>query len=78
VTKEEEDTTLVPTLQVVSATTKSPKQMQLTMLMNMVKGPQATVTELQHDQADKRHPDRRTTLSTPRNPPAGDVVRQDM
>jgi len=53
VDEEEEKTTPLPTLQVVAAATKMPEQMQLTMLMNMVKSRQATVTELQLDQADR-------------------------
>jgi len=56
VVKEDEETTPPPTPQVAAATTKSPEQMQLTMLMDMVKGLQATVTKLQSDQADRRAP----------------------
>lgn len=43
-----------PAPQVSVTTTKSPEQTQLTVLMDMVKGLQATVTELQRDQADKQ------------------------
>jgi len=52
----EEETTPPPTLQVAAAATKSPEQTQLTMLMNMVKGLQTTVTELQRDQANRQAP----------------------
>jgi len=53
---EDEETTPLPTPQVAAAATKAPEQTQLTMLMGMVKGLQATVTKLQHDQADRRTP----------------------
>jgi len=43
--KDDEETTPPPNPQVAATTTKSPEQTQLTMLMNMVKGLQATVTE---------------------------------
>jgi len=52
VVKEDEETTPPPTPQVAAAETESPEQTQLTMLMDMVKGLQATVTKLQRDQAD--------------------------
>jgi len=54
VVKDDEETTPPPTPQVAAAATKSPEQTQLTMVMNMVEGLQATVTELQSNQADRR------------------------
>jgi len=54
--KVDEETTPPPTLQVAAAATRSPEQTQLTMLMNMVKNLQATVTELQSNQANRRAP----------------------
>jgi len=56
VDKEDEETTPPPTPQVATAATMSPEQTQLIMLMDMVKGLQATVTKLQKDQADRRTP----------------------
>jgi len=56
VVKEDEETTPPPTPQVAAAATKSTEQTQLTMLMDMVKGLQSTVTKLQRDQADRRAP----------------------
>jgi len=56
VVEEDEETTPLPTPQVAAAATKSTKQTQLTMLMDMVKGLQATVTKLQSDQVDRRAP----------------------
>jgi len=44
--KGDEATTPPPTPQIAAAMTKSPEQTQFTMLINMVKGLQATVTEL--------------------------------
>jgi len=48
------ETTTPSNPQVAAATTKSPEQTQLTMLMDMVKGLQATVTELQQGQVGRR------------------------
>jgi len=45
-----------PTPQVAAAATPSPEQTQLNMLMSMMKGLQATVTELQRNQTDRRAP----------------------
>jgi len=56
VAEREEEITTLYTPQVSAATTKSPEQAQLTMLIDMVKGLQATVTKLQPDQAEKRTP----------------------
>jgi len=56
VVKDDEETTPLLTPQVAAATTKSPEQTQLAMLMNMVKGLQATVTKLQNNQADNQAP----------------------
>jgi len=58
VVKDDEENTPLPTRQVaaVAAATRSPEQTQLTMLMNMVKSLQATVTELQSNQADRQAP----------------------
>jgi len=56
VVKDDEETTPPPTPQVAAAATKSPEQRQLTMLMDMVKGLQAMVTELQSNQADRQAP----------------------
>jgi len=56
VVKEDEETTQIPNPQVAAAATKSPEQTQLTMLMDMVKGLQATVMKLQSSQADRRAP----------------------
>ena len=53
VVREDEETTPSPTPQ-VAATATEPTQ--LTMLIDMVKGLQATVTKLQRDQADRRTP----------------------
>lgn len=47
VAKEDKEPTTLPTLQVAAATTKSPEPTQLTMLMDKVKGLQATRTKLQ-------------------------------
>jgi len=63
-----------PAPQVSAARTKSPEQTQLTVLMDMVKGLQATVTELQRDQADRRTFRSRDDPSAPCSPPGGDVV----
>jgi len=52
----EDETTTLSNPQVAAATTKSLEQTQLTMLMDMVKGLQATVTELQRGQAGKWAP----------------------
>jgi len=52
----EEETTPPSTPQVAAAATKPPEPTQLTMLMDMVKGLQATVTKLQRDQAGRRAP----------------------
>jgi len=56
VVKEDAETTPPPTPQVAAAATKSNEQTQVTMLMDMVKGLQATVTKLQSAQADRRAP----------------------
>jgi len=56
VVQDKNETTPSPTPQVSAATTKSPRQTQLTILMYMVKGLQATVTELQNNQAERRAP----------------------
>jgi len=56
VVKDDEETTPPLNPQVAATTMKSPEQTQLTMLMNMVKGLQATVTELQNNQADRQTP----------------------
>jgi len=53
VAEEKEEATPLPTLQVAAATTKSPEHTQLTVLMEMVKGLQVTVTKLQCDQANR-------------------------
>jgi len=52
----EDEITTLSNPQVAAATTKSPEQTQLTMLMDMVKGLQATVTKLQRGQADRWAP----------------------
>jgi len=56
VAEEEEETIPLPTLIMAAATTKSPEHTQLTMLMDMVKGLQATMTELKRNQVDRRAP----------------------
>jgi len=71
VVKGEEETTSPPTPQVAAAATKSPEQTQLTMLMDMVKGLQATVTKLQETRRTGRLPDRGTTLPAPLYSPVG-------
>jgi len=52
----EDETTMLSNPQVAAVATKSLEQTQLTMLMNMVKGLQATVTELQRGQAGRQAP----------------------
>jgi len=54
VVKDDEETTMLPAPKVSAATTKSSEQTQITVLMEMVKGLQATVIELQQSQADRR------------------------
>jgi len=54
VAKGNKEATTLHAPQVSAATTKSPEQAQLTVLADMVKGLQATLTELQRKQADKR------------------------
>jgi len=68
VVKGDEATTPPPTPQVAATTIKSPGQTQFTMLMNMVKGLQATVTELQNNQADRRAPRSRNDPVCPPQP----------
>lgn len=55
-------------LQVVAATTKSSEQRQLTRLMKMLKGLQATMTELQHEQATRQYPQLRDDSVCPLQP----------
>jgi len=52
----EEATTTPAKPQVAAAATESSGQTQLTMLMDMVKGLQATVTDFQRGQASRRAP----------------------
>jgi len=47
VVEDNKETAILPAPQVSAAMTKSPEQTKLTMLMDMVKSLQATVTELQ-------------------------------
>jgi len=53
VVKDDEETTPLPNPQAAAATTKSPEPTQLTLLISMVKGLQATVIEVQSNQVDR-------------------------
>jgi len=72
----DEETTTLSTLQVAAATTKSAEQTQLTMLLDMVKSLQATVTEYKETRLTDELPNRGTALSASRSLPAGNMVRR--